>query len=165
MAASASSRHSDQSLTVEGAVRELLDAQQAYEVLRAAIEQPLANATLRREGAMHQAAELGLSRRRIAEMTGISHTRVIQILDAQPRRREIMRELAKLSGSQLADRLLALALSNSLSRDEMSEATGLSVDSVNELIRAHAEQRANVRNAAALEMVRRHMPNFGEQTL
>ena len=111
---------------------------------------------------MRKAAELGLSRRRIAEMTGISHTRVIQILDAQPRRREIMTELATLSGHQLADRLLALALSSSLSRDEMSEATGQPVDAVNQIIREHAEERAHTRNAAALEMVRRHMPNFGE---
>lgn len=147
---------------VESAVQELLEAQHAYELLRAAIEQPLSNASSRREDAMRKAAELGLSRRRIAEMTGISHTRVIQILDAQPRRRETMAELMTLSGPQLADRLLALALSNSLTREEMSEATGLSVDAVNQMIREHAEERARTRNAAALEMVKRHMPNFGE---
>jgi hypothetical protein len=156
------SKRAAQAVSIESAVQELLDAQHAYELLRAAIEQPLANATLRREDAMREAAELGLSRRRIGEMTGISHTRVIQILDAQPRRREIMEELATLSGHRLADRLLALALSNSLSRDEMSKATGLSGDAVNQMIRDHAEERARARNAAALEMVRRHMPNFGE---
>ncbi len=145
---------------LEQAVQELLKAQAAYELVRAAIEEPLAKATMRREEAMRKATELGLSRRKIAEMTGVSHTRVIQILEAEARRLETMRELSSLSGQQLADRLLGLAYSNSLNRDEMARATGLTVESVNTIIREYAEQRAEARNAAALEMVRRHMPNW-----
>ncbi len=145
---------------LEEAVHELLRAQEDYELMRAAVEEPLAKATMRREEAIRKAAELGLSRRKIAEMTGVSHTRVIQILEAESRRLETMRELASLSGQPLADRLLGLAYSNSLSREEMAQATGLSVDSVNILIREYAQQRARARNAAALEMVRRHMPNW-----
>jgi DNA-binding transcriptional regulator LsrR (DeoR family) len=143
---------------LETTVRELLDAQAAYELVRAAVGHPLADATARREEAMRKASELGLSRRKIAEMTGVSHTRVIQILEAEARRVETMRELRSLEGQQLADRLLGLAYSNSLSREEMAVATGLSVEAVNSMIREYAEQRAHARNIAALEMVRRHMP-------
>ncbi len=107
---------------------------------------------------MRKASELGLSRRKIAEMTGVSHTRVIQILEAEARRVETMRELRSLEGQQLADRLLGLAYSNSLSHEEMAVATGLTVEAVNSMIREYAEQRAHARNVAALEMVRRHMP-------
>jgi hypothetical protein len=147
---------------IEDAIRELLGAQQNYEVLRAAIEPPLSKATSRREQAIRAAAASGLSRRKIAEMTGMSHTRVIQILDGS-RRAESMHELGSLSGWQLADRLTALALSNSLSREEMAAATGLTVESVNHVIKEHAEQIARERNAAALERVRLHMPSWREE--
>lgn len=143
---------------LETVVQELLNAQAAYELVRAAVERPLAEATARREDAMRKASELGLSRRKIAEMTGVSHTRVIQILEAEARRVETMRELRSLEGQQLADRLLGLAYSNSLSHEEMAVATGLTVEAVNSMIREYAEQRAHARNVAALEMVRRHMP-------
>jgi hypothetical protein len=146
----------------EEAVRELLAAQHDYEVLRAAIESPLSKATSRREQAIRAAAACGLSRRKIAEMTGMSHTRVIEILDGQPTRRraESMQELRSLSGWYLADRLTALALSNSLSRDEMATATGLTVEDVNRLIKEHAEQLARDRHTEALARVRLHMPGW-----
>ncbi len=143
---------------VDDAVRELLSAQHDYELVRAAVDPPLARAALRREAAMREAAARGLSRRAIAQMTGMSHTRVIQILDGQSRRAETMDELAGLSGEALADKLLSLVYSNSLSRQEMAEATGMSVERVNTLIRQHAEVLARRRNAVAVEMVKRHMP-------
>ena len=147
---------------IEDAIRELLAAQQAYEVLRAAVEPPLSKAASRREQAIRAAASGGLSRRKIAEMTGMSHTRVIQILDGS-RRAESMQELGSLRGWELADRLTALALSNSLSRDEMAAATGLTVENVNHVIKKHAEQIARQRNTAALERVRLHMPNWRDE--
>ncbi len=147
---------------IEDAIRELLAAQQDYEVLRAAVEPPLSKATSRREQAIRAAAASGLSRRKIAEMTNMSHTRVIQILDGS-RRTESMQELGSLSGWELADRLTALALSNSLSRAEMAAATGLTVENVNYVIKEHAEQIARQRNAAALERVRLHMPNWRDE--
>lgn len=145
----------------EEAVRELLAAQHDYEVLRAAVESPLSKATSRREQAIRAAAACGLSRRKIADMTGMSHTRVIEILDGQPARRaESMQELRTLSGWHLADKLTALALSNSLSRDEMARATGLTVEDVNRLIKEHAEQLARDRHTDALVRVRLHMPGW-----
>ena len=93
----------------------------------------------------------------------MSHTRVIEILDGQPTRRaESMQELRLLSGWQLADRLTALALSNSLSRDEMAKATGLTVEEVNRLIKDHAEQLARDRHRDALARVRLHMPGWSD---
>ncbi len=89
----------------------------------------------------------------------MSHTRVIQILDGS-RRAESMQELGSLKGWQLADRLTAFALSNSLSREEMAAATGLTVEKVHQVIKEHAEQLAHKRNAAALERVRLHMPSW-----
>jgi hypothetical protein len=44
----------------------------------------------------------------------------------------------------------------------MAIATGLTVEKVNHVIKKHAEQLARERNAAALERVRLHMPNWRE---
>jgi hypothetical protein len=143
---------------VDSAVNELLEAQKAYELVRAGIDSSLVRATERREDAIRDAAALGLSRRAIAQMTGLSHTRVIQILDGHSRRAETVRELEGLRGPELADKLLSLVYSNSMSREEMSEATGMTVPAVNEMIRKHAEMLAQRRYADALERVRHHMP-------
>ena len=143
---------------LDQAVQELLAAQHDYGLLRAAIDPPLAKATQRRETAMREAAGHGLSRRAIAQMTGMSHTRVIQILEGQSRRAETMDELSGLSGEALADKLLSLVYSNSLSREEMAYATAMSVENVNTLIREHAERLARQRHEAAVQLVKRHMP-------
>ena len=81
-----------------------------------------------------------------------------QILEAQSRRAETLAELGALEGEALADHLLALVYSNSLSREEMAEATGRTVEAVNRLIREHAETLARRRHEKALAMVKRHMP-------
>jgi transcriptional regulator with XRE-family HTH domain len=137
----------------------LLAAVQNYEAERAA-EDPAAvrAATRKREAAIREAAERGLSRRAIGDLTGMSHTRVIQILEGQERRDATVAELRELDGEALADRLLALAYSNSLSREEMAQATGRSVEEVNQLISSHAEALAQRRHEKALAMVKRHMP-------
>lgn len=149
--------------SVDKAVNELLEAQTAHELVRAATDSGLARASGRREAAIRDAAALGLSLRTIAAMSGISHTRVIQILDGHSRRAETVGELEELEGPALADKLLSLVYSNSMSREEMSEATGMSVGAVNNMIREHAELLAQRRHTAALEMVRRHMPPAQEQ--
>jgi DNA-directed RNA polymerase specialized sigma24 family protein len=143
---------------------ELLTAQENYELVRMAHEASLRKASARREAAMRDADAVGLSRRKIAQMTGLSHTRVNQILqpreaEAETRRAETMSELAGLSGQPLADRMLALVLSNSLSRDDIAAATGLTVDKVNTLIQEHSEHLARTRSIAAQEMVARHLPS------
>lgn len=145
--------------SIDHVVNELLESQKAYELLRAAIDSGLAKVTERREAAIRDAADLGLSRRAIAEMTGLSHTRVIQILDGHSRRAETVQELEALTGAELADKLLSLVYSNSMSREEMSEATRMSVAEVNQTIQQHAEALAERRHAEALERVRRHMPS------
>jgi len=145
--------------SVSDVINELLEAQKAYELVRAAIDSSLARATERREGAIRNAAMLGLSRRSIAQLTGMSHTRIIQILDGLSRRAETVGELEALRGSALADRLLSLVYSNSMSREEMSEVTGMTVSEVNDMIGKHAEMLAERRHAEALERVRRHMPS------
>lgn len=150
---------SDDDPSVDTAVKELLEAQTDYELVRAAVDSGLARAAKRREGAIRNAATFGLSRRAIAQMTGISHTRVIQILDGHSRRAETVQELEGLRGEALADRLLSLVYSNSMSREEMSEVTGMTVAEVEAMIREHAQMLADRRHAAALERVRRHVPS------
>jgi hypothetical protein len=53
-----------------------------------------------------------------------------------------------------------LALSNSLSREEMAAATGLTVSEVSAVIKERAERLAHERNVLAHERVRRHMPDW-----
>lgn len=145
--------------TLDDAVRELLAALHEYAIGRAASEPAVVRESgRRREAAIRNVAALGLSRRTIGDMTGMSHTRVNQILQGQSRRAETTAELEGLEGEALADRLLALVYSNSLSREEMAEATGRSVEDVNRLIAEHAEVLAQRRNEKALAMVKRHMP-------
>jgi DNA-directed RNA polymerase specialized sigma24 family protein len=144
---------------LDEALRELLAALKDYERGRAAPDPAVARAaTRRREAAIRNVAAHGLSLRTIADMTGISHTRVTQILDGQSRRAEIFAELEDRHGEDLADRLLGLVYSNALSREEMAEATHLSVEEVNSLISHHAETLAQRRHEKALTMVKRHMP-------
>jgi len=75
-----------------------------------------------------------------------------------------MRELRELSNGiasayRRRDELMkALALSNSLSREDMARATGLAKSRVDQIIRELTEEDQRRRNAAALERVRRHMP-------
>jgi hypothetical protein len=145
--------------SIDDAVRELLASLNDYELGRVASDPAVVRAsTRRREAAIRNVAAHGLSRRTIADMTGISHTRVNQILEGQLRRAETMDELEALEGEALADRLLALVYSNSLSREEMADATGRSVEDLNKLIGERAETLARRRNEKALEMVKRHMP-------
>jgi DNA-directed RNA polymerase specialized sigma24 family protein len=148
---------------IYGAVTELLEAQASYEMTRITVETSIEAAAARRETAMREAASLGLPHRKIAEMTGLSHTRVNQIIQPretaeQARRDEITHELASLSGYGLADLMLALVYSNSLSREEIATATDKTVDEVNSIIREHAERLAQERNIAARKMVERHLP-------
>ena len=144
---------------LDHAVRELLAALNDYELGRAAANPAIVRESARRrEAAIRSVVAHGLSRRTIADVTGISHTRVNQILEGHSRRAETMAELEGLEGEALADRLLALAYSNSLSREEMAEATGHTVKEVNTLIGEHAETLARRRHDKALAMVKRHMP-------
>jgi plasmid maintenance system antidote protein VapI len=145
--------------SIDDALRELLASLRDYELGRAASDPAAVRGSARRrEAAIRNVAEHGLSRRTIADMTGMSHTRVNQILEGQSRRAETMAGLEELEGEALADQLLALVYSNSLSREEMAEATGRSVEEVNRLIGEHAETLARRRHEKALAMVRRHMP-------
>jgi hypothetical protein len=79
-----------------------------------------------------------------------------------------MRELRDLSNGiasayRRRDELMqALALSNSLSREDMARATGLAKSRVDQIIRELTEQDQRRRNAEALERVRRHMPHGWE---
>jgi hypothetical protein len=146
-------------IKADDVVRDLLRAQTAYELERvAASNETLVEAAQRREQAMRQARNYGLSIRAVAEMTGMSHTRVIQILEGKTRRAETMGELEALSGEALADRLLALVLSNSLSREEMAAATRMTLAELNGAIEAHVNALALQRQERALAMVKRHMP-------
>jgi hypothetical protein len=54
----------------------------------------------------------------------------------------------------------AWALSNTLSRHDMALAAGLAKSRVDQLIREAAEREIVRRNAAAAELVARHMPGF-----
>jgi transcriptional regulator with XRE-family HTH domain len=145
--------------SIDDAIRELLAALNDHELGRAASDPTVVRGSARRrEAAIRNVAAHGLSRRTIADMTGMSHTRVNQILEGQSRRAETTAELEGLDGEALADRLLALVYSNSLSREEMAEATGRSVEELNKLIGEHAEVLAQRRQEKALEMVKRHMP-------
>lgn len=144
---------------MDDAVRELLAALHDYALGRADSDPAVVRgSTRRREAAIRNVAAHGLSRRTIADMTGMSHTRVNQILEGESRRAETITELEGLDGEALADRLLALVYSNSLSREEMAEATGRSVEDLNKLIGEHAEALALRRQEKALAMVKRHMP-------
>lgn len=77
---------------------------------------------------------------------------------------ESMRELRQLSNGVASayrrrDELMqALALSNSLSREDMARATGLAKSRVDQIIRELTEEDQRRRNVEALERVRRHMP-------
>jgi len=62
------------------AVTDLIDAQRHFAGVRADATARLSEAQVRRESAMRRVAALGLSHRRIAELTDLSHTRVNQIL-------------------------------------------------------------------------------------
>jgi hypothetical protein len=64
------------------AVAALVQAQAAYASARGAATSLLLEAQTRRETAMRHVAALGLSRRRIAALTDMSHTRINQILGA-----------------------------------------------------------------------------------
>jgi hypothetical protein len=146
-------------ISADEVVRELLRAQTAYELERvAASNESLVDAAQRREQAMRQARNYGLSIRAVAQMTGMSHTRVIQILEGETRRAETMGELEALAGEALADRLLALVLSNSLSREEMAAATRMTLAELNGFIEGHANALSLQRQERALAMVKRHMP-------
>jgi hypothetical protein len=57
------------------------------------------------------------------------------------------------------DRMLALSLSNALSRRDMAIATGLAESRVNQIIREHANADQHRKNTAAVEQVARHMPD------
>ncbi len=74
-----------------------------------------------------------------------------------------MREIRELS-NELAhayrrrdERMQALALSGSLSRQDMARAAGLSKARVDQIIKELTEQDQRRRNAEGLERVRRHM--------
>jgi hypothetical protein len=75
-----------------------------------------------------------------------------------------MRELHELSNGiayayRRRDELMqALALSNSLSREDMARATGLAKSRVDQIIRELTDEDQRRRNAEALERARRHMP-------
>lgn len=77
---------------------------------------------------------------------------------------EAMRELRELhndvgrSFRARDDRMTALALSGSLSRRDIAEAVGLNKSRVDQILRELAIADQNLKNAAAAERVRRHMP-------
>jgi hypothetical protein len=66
--------------TLPEAIAALADAQADYSTARADASAMLSEVQQRRERAMRNVAALGLSHRRIAELTDLSHTRVNQIL-------------------------------------------------------------------------------------
>lgn len=76
-----------------------------------------------------------------------------------------MRELRELSNNiatgyrQRDKRMQALALSGSLSREDMARATGLAKSRVDQIIRELTEEDARIRAVAAEERVSRHMPH------
>lgn len=57
------------------------------------------------------------------------------------------------------DRMLALSLSNALSRRDMAIATGLAESRINQIIREQAEADQRRKHAAATERTARHMPS------
>lgn len=59
---------------------------------------------------------------------------------------------------QRDDRLVALALSNSVSRTDMARAIGVSRSRIDQLIAAHHQQLQEARADAAREQVARHLP-------
>ena len=75
-----------------------------------------------------------------------------------------MRELRDLSNGvatayrQRDRRMQALALSGSLSREDMARATGLAKSRVDQIIRELTEEDARQREAAARERLLRHVP-------
>lgn len=77
---------------------------------------------------------------------------------------ESMREIRELTNNVAAayrrrDELFhALALSNSLSRQDMARAAGLNKTRVDQIIREMAEEDQRHRNVEAEERLRRHMP-------
>jgi hypothetical protein len=56
------------------------------------------------------------------------------------------------------DRMLALALSGSVSRPDMARAIGVSPSRVDQIIAAHHKQLADQRTAALRERANRHLP-------
>jgi hypothetical protein len=56
------------------------------------------------------------------------------------------------------ERLLALAISHSLSRRDMAIATGLNKSRVDQIIREMADEQDRLRARALRERVRRHLP-------
>ena len=73
-------------LNLPEALASLLQAQADYAAIQASVDSALATAQQRRERAMRRVAALGLSHRRFGELTGLSHTRVNQILGTGTRR-------------------------------------------------------------------------------
>jgi hypothetical protein len=77
---------------------------------------------------------------------------------------ESMREIRELANNVAGayhrrDELFhALALSNSLSRQDMARAAGLNKTRVDQIIREMAEEDQRRKNVEAQERVRRHMP-------
>lgn len=59
---------------------------------------------------------------------------------------------------ELPDQLVAWANSNSLSRQDMAVATGLSVDQVSQIIRQTAERDQSMKARALRAQAARHMP-------
>src|SRR6266852_3993347 len=78
---------------------------------------------------------------------------------------EYMREIRELTNEVAGayrrrdELLLALAVSHSLSRQDMARAAGLHKTRVDQIIREMADERQHQKNLAAKEMVRRHMPD------
>jgi hypothetical protein len=78
---------------------------------------------------------------------------------------ESMREIRELSNGiatayRRRDELFqALALSNSLSREDMARAAGLNKSRVDQIIRELTEEDQERKNRAAADMIRRHMPS------
>jgi hypothetical protein len=68
------------------AIATLINAQTEYAAVQASSESLLLQAQLRRETAMRRVSALGLSHRRIAELSGLSHTRVNHILGTGTKR-------------------------------------------------------------------------------
>jgi hypothetical protein len=72
--------------TVPEAVAALISAQSEYARVQATSDTLLSRAQQRRETAMRRVAALGLSHRRIADLTDLSHTRINQILGTGTKR-------------------------------------------------------------------------------
>lgn len=78
---------------------------------------------------------------------------------------EAMRELRELHNSigtsyrARDERMAALALSDSLSRQDMAKAVGLNKSRIDQILRELAQEDQQLKNAAAVERVARHMPS------